>query len=135
MDVQYAASLIGKSVDFSLTGTGLGTQNFSGVRPLAVLDYSTALTISNIYQEHTLLFPSLPQGTPNNAEKYLYLKVQLDNGLVRAIGLPWIVDDSVNIRGGQSLTLVLNDASQADVDRLRAYLVSNNRTQFTIKLD
>jgi hypothetical protein len=134
MNIADAANLINSTIDFSVTGTALGTQNFKSIKVLGILDFSTAQGISQIYQDHALIYPSLPIGTPNNPEKYNYIKIQLPDGKVRAIGLPWIVDDSVRLHDVRTLTLTLNRASQADADRVRAYMLSNNRTDFTIDL-
>lgn len=135
MDVAAAAALIGQTIDFSVYGSALGTQNFKNAVVNGVLNAASASRVSNIYQDHAAIFPALPVGSVNNAGGYQYITVTLPNREVRAFGLPWIVQDTVRVHGAQVLTLTLHKATEADAARLRSYLVSNNLTEFQIQMN
>jgi hypothetical protein len=49
----------------------------------------------DIYATHKNVFSLLPPGTPNNAAAYNYLVVRLANGAETVLGLPWIIENSV----------------------------------------
>lgn len=134
MNIQTAAEYIGKTIDFSLYGYITSGRAFTGAKVIGLVDGQSASSTEDVQKLHTLIYPSLPVGTSNNAFSYYYLKVKLPSGTENVIGLPWIVEDSVSFRQQQTLTLVVSDANDLLRDRLRSFLLSNNVTKFNLEL-
>ena len=46
---------------------------------------------------HVSVYPTLPAGTPNGYDKYLYVYVKLSNGEKTFYGLPWIKESTFKV--------------------------------------
>lgn len=84
--------------------------------------------------EHVKVYDSLPAGTPNDATKYQWLKLRLTNGDITAIGIPWIKADTITTTTTSTITVVYENVSPADVQRIRTMNANNGYSTFTIDI-
>lgn len=86
------------------------------VEVLGIVDKESA----NIYRDmdalHKNVYPMLPAGVPNNPDDYAYLKVGLANGKRTAIGLPWIIEDSIVISASGKLVIEIENVTPEEKD-------------------
>lgn len=123
----------GKVVSFSVRPTGLIPTVFSRVKVLAVLDPDTAIVfIEDPAAVHANVFASLPVGTPNSFRGYNYVKLQLANGEVTCLGLPWIDFSTLVVHENATMTITVNNISNSDVEPIRQLLVRNGYNNINI---
>lgn len=60
---------------------------------------------------HAIVFPTLPPGTPNGYDKYMYLYLKLASGGQTFIGLPWIKESTYVVEMVRTVTLFIENIS------------------------
>ena len=125
---------IGKSFNFQVYPSALLGANFTRVKLMALLSADGVREFEPAIK-HRQVYPSLPDGTPDDFRLYLYGKFTLENGEVTVIGLPWIKEETLKVNTNTTVTVVLQNVSAADIPRLSNTLRSNNFTDFEVKAD
>lgn len=125
---------IGKSFNFQVYPSALLGANFTRVKLMALLSADGVREFEPAIK-HRQVYPSLPDGTPDDFRLYLYGKFTLENGEVTVIGLPWIKEETLKVNTNTTVTVVLQNVSAADIPRLSNALRSNNFTDFEVKAD
>lgn len=91
-------------MDFKIKGTysfnvypvALYGTSFKNVVVMGTIDQETANLMGfDTVAEHAAVYATLPTGTPNDPSAYLYVKVRLLSGATKILGLPWIVESSI----------------------------------------
>lgn len=113
----------------AILGTG-----FKNVTVQAILDYHSALAFADLEAIHVNVYPHLPAGTPNRPQDFDYLLVRTDNGDTTIIGIPWIVDETVELVESLRITAVIDGVASADLDRIRACLTQNGYDKISLSL-
>lgn len=127
-------SLLGRTVSFAVYPVGILQQEFKNVTVRGILSADTARQFIDPATMHVSVYPSLPVGTPNNHQSYMYLQVQFPNGEQTCLGTPWIDTNTVQIDAEKSnYTISFYDLSVADTERVRQLLLANNITRFDIR--
>ncbi len=130
---------IGDTVTFDVYPAPiLGTQ-FKNCTNLAILDYDT-VKLMNIDPDamHAKVVGYLPaaqkQGSWAKASGYPWIRIRLANGTITAIGQTWINADTIVINDSLTITLVLTDANQTDIDKLSVMMSANgyDATKYSI---
>lgn len=84
--------------------------------------------------EHVKVYDSLPAGTPNDPTKYQWLKLRLTNGSITAIGIPWIKPDTIVTVTTSTITVVYENVSPNDVQKIRTMNANNGYSSFAITI-
>lgn len=113
----------------AILGTG-----FKNATLQAILDYDSALAFSDLAALHIDVYPSLPAGTPNRPQDFDYLLLRMDNGASTVIGVPWIIEESIEVVQSLKINALIEDVSSADLERVRACLSQNGFDKITLEL-
>lgn len=103
----------------------LGTA-FENVTVMAVFDQETANaqgfdTVAN----HALVYPTLPPGSPNDPSLYNYVKIRTPSGKTQILGLPWIIEDSVQTVQLGTISLKISNVNSSSQNKIRQILAAN----------
>lgn len=109
---------------------GNGLQN---VTVVGIVDRETAETISNITTKHPLVYPYLPEGTPNDPDVYTYLKIKTQNGEVTVVAVEWIREETIVELKHKHLVLDFPDFDPTKLALLRELLAENDMPGYTTK--
>lgn len=127
------SALLGKTVTFSVYATGILQQEFTNVRVMGIFGSDTARQYIDPATMHVSVYPSLPAGTPNNHQAYLYLQIKFPNGDMTCLGTPWIDSNTVVIDPDKvNRQFLFRNISVAQVELLRQLVIANNITNFEI---
>ena len=107
---------------------------YKNVTVLAILDYSTAIGFADIEAVHENVFKYLPAGTPNRPQDFDYLLIRTESGVNTVVGIPWIVEESIQLIESLKINVVIEGASTSDVERLRGCLSQNGFDNITISI-
>lgn len=123
------------SVSFSVYATPVLGDGYNNVKVLAIMDAETA-KLCNIdpISLHAQIYPSLPSGTVNRYDGYLYVKLGLNNGQTTAIGLPWIREDTLVILNTRKLQFTLDGITAEDEPKVLRALSANGYTAVDVRL-
>ena len=113
----------------SILGTG-----FKNVTVQAILDYHSALAFADLDALHVNIFPHLPSGTPNRPQDFDYLWIRTQNGDTTIIGIPWIVEETIQLVESLKMNVVIDGVGSIDIDRVRACLSQNGYDKTEISL-
>lgn len=111
----------------------IGTR-FDDVKVMGVFDSETARIWIDPEAMHANVYPTLPDGTSDDASQYQYVKLKHLNGNVSILGLPWIREDTIQISEKGTLTLKVEDVGPADRDRIIKALAANGYKPSTVSL-
>lgn len=117
MDVVEGVFAVGDVINFSVFQPAILGTKFYNVKVLAVLDADTAKlmgvdTIALHAALYTYFEPESNKTLYKKHTDYLYIKIQMPNGTVTAIGLPWMDMATVQVvtPSTKRFTIVLNNA-------------------------
>ena len=113
----------------AILGTG-----FNNVTVSAVLDYRAALAFGDLDAMHVNIFPHLPAGTPNRPQDFDYLLLRVESGDLTVIGIPWIIDETVELVESLQANVVIDGIGSSDIERIRACLSQNGFNKISITL-
>jgi hypothetical protein len=113
----------------SILGTG-----FNNVTVQAILDYQSALAFADLDALHVNVFPHLPPGTPNRPQDFDYLWLRTQNGDTTIIGIPWIVEETIELVESLKMNITIEDVGSIDIERVRACLSQNGYNKIAISL-
>lgn len=113
---------------FQILGDG-----FNNAKVLAIVDAETAQYWIDPVSMHAAVFPTLPQGTVNKHDGYMYVKLRLSNGQTTAIGLPWIRSESLRIINTRKLQLTIDNVTAEDEPRVLRALSANGFTAVDVR--
>lgn len=113
----------------AILGTG-----FKNITVQAVLDYDSALSFGDIDAMHANVYRYLPPGTPNRPQDFDYLLIKTDQGTTTIIGVPWIVEETIELVQALKMTVVIDGVGNNDIERVRACLSQNGFDKISISL-
>ncbi len=112
-------------VSFSLyDNTTIGTV-FTRVKLLGVVDYATAAQTIDPVALHEDIITNLPEGSVDDPTQYSYLKLELENGAVTYVGMPWVDESTLTKVGESKLQVTLSNMNVDDVPNIIAALNAN----------
>lgn len=120
---------INKIISFQLvTGAGpiVGTV-FEKVKLKAILDAESTYQWIEPISLHANLFPvpGTPPLTPNRFNGYLYAKIEMGDGQITCIGLPFIDEGSIVIHENTTIQITINNVEPKDYNKIRDILLFN----------
>lgn len=122
---------VGKTATFTIYPASIIMEDFTDVKILGVVSAEVASGMG-LAEKHVLVYPTLPEGTPNDYLAYNYLMVRLPNGNITTLGLPWIIPDSIRISSSVDINVLIRGKGVDDIDNLRKVLAGNGYNDVTI---
>lgn len=122
---------IGSVYDFHFYATGLLGVGLSKAKVAALLDFSSAIMITDVSAIHAQVLPQLPNGTPADPAKLVYVKLVSNTGAVSVVAMDWITMQPVSV-DATSVNLTVNINSLSDISLLTACLNAGGFTSFSI---
>ncbi len=112
----------GNNVIFNVKTTVIKS-SFIGVTVEGTVTAAIAQQIADVKSLHLQVKPYI-QGLPSNYDDYSYVIVQMPNGKREVIGLPWIVETSIQISSKRSYQLILDEIEPEQIEIIRNTLVN-----------
>ena len=128
----FTNDLIGKTVGFQVYPSAILTDDFRDVKIVGVVNFEAANTYISTARLHTSVYPTLPDGTPDDYRLYEYVLVRKQDGKLTAIGVPWIRESSIEVTGTIEIIVTIRDKGIDDIPRLRQILTQNGIGNITI---
>lgn len=122
-----------KSYSFEVYPSAILGNNFNNVTVTGIIDGETASRIIDVHSLHAQIYPAVSPGTPDDPLAYDYITFRAESGIVTALGIPWIREDTVISSESNTLQVMVSNVTINDVPKLRAALISNGFTSFNIK--
>lgn len=118
---------LGQRFSFEVYPLAVLGNSFKNVRLEGILNARLAANSGyDIVSLHAQVYPTLPEGTtPNDPYQYNYAHIRHESGEYAIIGIPWIRQDTIEITTGGRVTLVFEDKTPEDVNRMLLALSSN----------
>lgn len=122
-------------VNFDVYPAAILGSNFNNVRVEAILDAETARMIGyDPWSMHVNVYPTLPEGTPNDPNDYLFVRLKLESGESTIVGLPWIREESIEQVSYTTISLKIPNVGPGDVEKVVKALSANGYKTSDIKL-
>lgn len=128
----------GKKYNFSCWGSEILGNDFKSIEVEGVVNYATAKRFLDVDAWHSMMFPTLPEGTPDRPQdfEYLLIKTNMSDSESKATVLAtvWIKEDSVTLVDDINFNVKIRGRSIEDIDRVRLMLTQNNIHEFEIEI-
>lgn len=124
--MSYDSLKSGNNVIFTVKTTVIKS-SFNGVPSEGVISASLAMLVSDVKSLHKQVKPYIP-GLPDKFDDYSYVIVKMPNGKREAIGLPWIVESSIQISSKRSYQLILDEIEPEQIEIIRNTLINRGVT-------
>lgn len=126
--------IFGNVLSFEVYPASIIGTRFQDVKVMGLLDKDTANFWIDADALHINVFPTLPDGVPDDPSEYQFVKLKHLNGAVSVIGVPWIRTDSVLVSTRGQLTLTVDDVTPIDMDRIVKAINANGYAIRTVSL-
>lgn len=110
---------------FSVYPVAFLGNDFTNVTVLAILDEATARQTIDTYALHRQYYPTLPAGTPDDPTEYDYVKLKTSTGDIRVIGIPWIIENTIELVEQTTIVVEIAEVNVSDMSRIRSALAGN----------
>lgn len=124
-----------KVYSFDVYPTSVLGSNFKNVTVLAVMDQEMANKEIDTQALHIQVYPSLPNGTPNQADGYNYVKIRTPANTTTILGMAWIKEDTIEEIASVTINVKLGNVTASDVTRIRNALVQNGFNNLIVSID
>lgn len=122
--------------NFDVYPTPVLGNSFEKVTVMSIMDYTSAIREADIPAIHANVYPYIQsQGIADDPSSYDYLKILTADGQTTILGIPWINLSTVVEVESKTITVVIENATGADVTRIRDALTQNgfNSLNITVK--
>jgi hypothetical protein len=131
MGINFTDSL-GQTIAFEVYPSSVIGTRFNNAIVRGVVDHS-GVTEFNPAVMHANVFATLPSGSVDDFRKYNYLRLELENGNITFVGIPWIIANSVQVISNQDLVInIPKYGSYENQEFIKRMLLNNGITEFTI---
>ncbi len=101
---------LSSTVSFEVYPTQILGTGFTNAKVIGVVQASQVRFVGvDAVALHATVYATLPPGTPNRYDGYLYVILALSNGQTTAVGLPWIRAETLRQVTTRKMQLVLQD--------------------------
>lgn len=126
------SDLMGQTITFEVYPSSVIGTRFKNAIVRSISDH-TGVTGFNPAVMHANVFATLPSGTVDDFRKYNYLRLELENGNITFVGIPWIISNSVQVVSNQNLIIEIPKyGSQENQEFIKRMLLNNSITEFTL---
>lgn len=123
---------LGQTIAFEVYPSSVIGTRFNNAIVRGVVDHS-GVTEFNPAVMHANVFATLPSGSVDDFRKYNYLRLELENGNITFVGIPWIIANSVQVISNQDLVInIPKYGSYENQEFIKRMLLNNGITEFTI---
>lgn len=112
----------GTLVNFN-TKSSIFKTEYKAVMVEAVASAAIASAVADVKALHLQIKPYIP-GLPNLYTDYGYVIITLENGTKEALGLPWIIENSITVSSKANYQLILDGVEPEQVEIIRTALVN-----------
>ena len=131
MGINFTDSL-GQTIAFEVYPSSVIGTRFNNAIVRGVVDHS-GVTEFNPAVMHANVFATLPSGSVDDFRKYNYLRLELENGNITFVGIPWIIANSVQVISNQDLVInIFKYGFHENQEFIKRMLLNNGITEFTI---
>lgn len=123
-----------KVYSFDVYPTAVLGTSYKKVTVASILDYQTALGYADIEALHVNVYSYLPQGTPNRPQDFDYLLLRTESGDMTVVGVPWIIDETVELVESLKIQAIIDGVGTADLERIRACLTQNGYNNIDLQI-
>jgi hypothetical protein len=125
---------LGEFISFNFYPANILGTGYTNAKVLAIIDMGTAIVLGfDPAAMHASVYSTLPQGVPNDPSQYSYLKLLLANGQTTVVGIPWIIDSSLQAASTSSIVFTVNNVSPSDQNKIIQALAANGYTAVSMK--
>lgn len=110
----------GNTVNFNTKASVLPTQ-YNGVIVMGIVTAQVARTFADVQSLHLQVKPYI-DGLPNLYTDYSYVIVEHVNGKTEVVGLPWILESSIQLSEKRTYKLIVDDVEPDQVELIRQAL-------------
>lgn len=114
---------IGSVVSFEMYPSLMIGASYTRATVEGIINSSDAIKSGlDVQAVHRQVYPTLPDGVPNNATAYYYLKLKLLSGEHTVIGIPWIKADTYEVVPSTTLRFTIPNVDVDDEAIIRTQL-------------
>lgn len=127
----------GTRFSFEVHPTSIIGNNFNGVKMVAIYGAEKARREGvDIESLHANIYPTLPAGlTEDDPYSYSYFEIQQPNGDYKVIGVPWIKSETLVVSSTSRVTMVFDDVTPIDVERMIESLSAIGKSPTSVVTD
>lgn len=127
------ANMLGQTISFEVYPSAIIGTKFQNAIVRGLVDHS-GVTEFNPAVMHANVYPSIPTGKiVDDFRKYNYLRLELPNGSTVFVGLPWIIESTVQVISNQDLVITIPKYGDHEKrEYIRRMLLNNSITEFTM---
>lgn len=112
---------INNNYNFSVYANSILGASYKNALLVGVMNYESALKVSNVEAIQKQVYKYLPKGTPQDHRKYTYYHFK-HRGVNVVLAEHWISSDSVEISTSQSYTITLDSVTDSQIKLIRDQL-------------
>jgi len=117
--------VFGNTVSFDVYPSSILGSKFSNVKVIALMDKDTASTWIDPEAMHANVYPTLPATVVDDPSSYQFVMLKHSNGETSVIGLPWIIENSVQVIQKGTLTIRLDNITPLQSDQIVNIISAN----------
>lgn len=125
---------VGKTYTFSTRAPALLGQTIERVRLTSIMDFQTANLKENISRKFRNIYPTLPEGTPDDPEAALYYGFRTEFGQDIIVANFWIDEESLVEISLVKAVVTFPSVSLSDITTLRNILNASGMGTFNINV-
>lgn len=133
MSLTQSDVIILSTVSFELYPAQILGPGYTNAKVVGIVDADTARSWIDPVAMHAMVYPTLPEGTVNGYNQYLYLQLRLANGTITAVGLPWIREETWVVNNTRTLQFTVTNITPEAEPRIRALLAANGYSAVEVK--
>ena len=132
MSLNYA-NMLGQTISFEVYPSAVIGTKYQNAIVRGIVDHS-GVTEFNPAVMHSNVFPTIPAGKiVDDFRKYNYLRLELPNGNTVFVGMPWIIENTVQILSNQDLVITINNyGSHENQEFVKRMLLNNGISEFQL---
>jgi hypothetical protein len=124
---------LSKQVSFEVYPSLILGNNFKNVKVMGIVDADTARMLGlDAPAMHANVYPTLPQGSVDAYDEYLYVRVKHSNGQQSILGLPWIKTSSVQVLDYTNVMVRVGNVNPGEAEKILEALAANGFHQVEI---
>lgn len=125
------------TVDFTVEATNVVGTGFESCVIMGKFDAETAISLGcDVRSKHMNIYPLIKNkpGVTNDPDSYEYIRVRKVNGEQVILGIPWIMESSIQLIERRNISVIIQDVGQKDVGLVKAALESNGYPNAVVRL-
>ncbi len=123
---------VGNTYSFTTLAPGVLGASYTNAKVIGIVNYSVAVSITNVDYLQKVVYPLLPAGSPSNYEDYNYIIFSTSNNSKLVLAEAWINQNSINLVTGTQIDISIFNTSLSQVSALQKQLSAMGFNDFTI---